>query len=293
MRAVTNMTRRRAIVAIATGCTIVAAAGAGTAQASSFVPKTVPCGFTSHVVAGGGMRVVGEAPANFHTRIQETAPGKSGALSFWFASARNSDSVVHKLGFFAICHRPPHRYEIVKHEVVVPAGGFLHDTATCPQGKVVIGGGARVAGNGRSEYSTSIQETAPGTSGGQSLWLVALRNHDTVKHAIVISAVCADKLDGYGVVHKDMLVAAGGFVRQTVGCPAGKVVYAGGASVLDGTSDFRTRMQETAPTTVGKSSAWLNAMTNADAKSHKVRMHAVCAAPFAGYKVYEKDINAS
>ena len=301
MQAVTNMTRRRAIVAIATGCTIVAAAGAGTAQAASFVPKTVPCGFESHVVAGGGMQVVGEGTKNFRTQIQETTPGTigGGVQSLWLVRARNNDTVAHKLGFFAICHRPPPGYQVVKREFVVPAGGFLRDTATCPKGKVVIGGGAAVVGEGSGNFRTSIQETAPGTIGGgaQSLWLVAMRNNDKRRHRIAISAVCADKLEGYSVVRKDSTLSAGGFVRSAAQCPKGMVVYAGGVSVIgEGTRNFRTRVQETAPGTVGASnetSVWLNAVSNADTKAHKIGMHAVCAAPFAGYEVYQQNVNAS
>jgi hypothetical protein len=56
------------------------------------------------------------------------------------------------------------------------------------------------------------------------------------------------------VVRKDTSVPAGGFLRATADCPVGKVVLAGGAQVVgEGTAEFRTRVQESAPGTVGGS----------------------------------------
>jgi len=83
-------------------------------------------------------------------------------------------------------------YEVVQADFVVPAGGFLRDTALCPVGKVVLGGGASVVGAGSANFHTVLQESGPGTIGGgaQSLWLVAIQNNDTVQHTIGIFAVC-------------------------------------------------------------------------------------------------------
>jgi hypothetical protein len=75
----------------------------------------------------------------------------------------------------------------------VAAGGFLRDTALCPVGKVVLGGGAAVVGEGTSNFHTALQESSPGTinGGAQALWLVAIQNNDSVQHTIGIFAVCA------------------------------------------------------------------------------------------------------
>jgi len=84
-------------------------------------------------------------------------------------------------------------YEIVQEDFSVASGGFLRDTALCPVGKVVLGGGAAVTGAGTADFNTVIQESSPGTIGGgaQSLWLVAIQNNDTVSHNIRIYAICA------------------------------------------------------------------------------------------------------
>lgn len=81
---------------------------------------------------------------------------------------------------------------MVFNDFLVPPGGFLRDTATCPAGKHVFGGGAAVIGEGTHNFHTAVQETSPGTIGGGALdlWLVAISNNDVVAHTIRISAVC-------------------------------------------------------------------------------------------------------
>jgi hypothetical protein len=83
---------------------------------------------------------------------------------------------------------------VVRVDITVPAGGFVRDTALCPVGKVVWGGGTQVVGEGTANFHTVVQESAPGTIGGgaQSLWLAAVQNNDTVQHTIGIFAVCAN-----------------------------------------------------------------------------------------------------
>ena len=295
-----KMTRnRRAIVAIAYATIIAATAGAGTAQAASVTRDTATCPAGS-VVAGGGMQVVGEGTADFRTSIQETFPGTKGggAPSLWLVAARNDGTAPHTFGLFVVCQPKPKGYEVVSRDFAVAPGGFLQKTARCPKGKVVIGGGAAVIHEGKYDFRTQIQESAPGTIGAaQSLWLVALRNNDGATHTIRIWAVCAPKPHGYVMVRRDFKVPANGFVRNTARCPKGTVVYAGGALVAgEGAGNFRTRMQETAPGYVGPAdeiSLWLNAVKNTDAKSHKIAMHAVCAARAKGYKVVRRDIKVA
>ena len=66
-------------------------------------------------------------------------------------------------------------YEVLSSNVVaVPAnGGFATQTVQCSAGKVVLGGGAQVVGEGSGDFETRLQESAPGTIGGgaRSLWL--------------------------------------------------------------------------------------------------------------------------
>lgn len=84
-------------------------------------------------------------------------------------------------------------YEVVRQDFNVAAGGFLREFLACPTGKVVLGGGAQVAGEGTANFHTVLQESTPATLGGgaQSGWLVAIRNDDTAAHTIAIQATCA------------------------------------------------------------------------------------------------------
>src|ERR1700751_1541592 len=70
-------------------------------------------------------------------------------------------------------------YQVVENAVSLPAGGFVRQTANCPAGKVVLGGGAAVVGAGSANFGTELQESEPGTLGGGavSLWLAAVSNH--------------------------------------------------------------------------------------------------------------------
>jgi hypothetical protein len=84
-------------------------------------------------------------------------------------------------------------YEVVRVDFPLAAGGFLRDTASCPTGKRVFGGGAQVVGEGTANFHTVIQESTVGTVGGTTdVYLVAIQNNDVVAHTIGIFAVCAN-----------------------------------------------------------------------------------------------------
>jgi hypothetical protein len=276
---------------------VAAAAAAAPAHAASFVTNTSICP-TGKVAVGGGSQVVGQGSADFKTTLQESAPGtvNGGLQSLWFSSLRNNDVVQHKVGLFAVCASKPLGYQVVRKDVIVPAAGFLRDTAICPVGKVALAGGAQVVGEGSADFRTRLQESAPGTinGGAQSLWLSAVRNLDLKAHRIGLFAVCANPPAGYQVVRKDTVVAANGFLRTTANCPAGKVVNGGGASVIGaGTGNFGTKMQESAPGTTGLPSVSVHlAAVRNGAAARTIGVHAVCSSPLAGYQVVRKDVIA-
>ncbi len=86
-------------------------------------------------------------------------------------------------------------------------------------------------------------------------------------------------LSGYQIVRIDYLLPAGGLLRNSAACPAGKVALSGGASVVDGSPNARTALQESAPVSVGNpaQSAWLVAIQNNDGIQHTIGIFAVCA----------------
>lgn len=180
-------------------------------------------------------------------------------------------------------------YQVVQESHVVAADGFLRSSARCPVGTVVLGGGARLVGEESDDFGTIVQESVPGTIGGQaqSLWLVAFRNPGPVPRTVEIRAVCAEPPPGYEVVRVDAALPAGGFIRQSVVCPAGLVALGGGAQVVGaGSADFRTVVQESAPGAVnGTTDVWVVAMTNTGAQERTIGFKAVCAEPPSGLQV--------
>ena len=199
----------------------------------------------------------------------------------WLAAVSNHSAVNRTLGIFAVCANKPKGYKVVEKKVGLPAGGFVRQTALCPAGKVVLGGGTAVVGAGSANFATVVQESTPGTIGGgaRSLWLAAVSNHSAINRTLGIFAVCANKPKGYKVVEKKVGLPAGGFVRQTALCPAGKVVLGGGTAVVGaGSANFATVVQESDPGTIGGStSLWLAAVSNHSRSNRTLGIFAVCA----------------
>jgi hypothetical protein len=251
-------------------------------------------------VTGGGAAVVSEGTGDFKTQIEGAQASTHFDLTthtvagLWATTIRNADGVSHQIGLFGVCVDSVSGYQVVSKDATVAAGGFLRDIATCPVGTVALGGGATDTSysvNQAASLDRIVQESAPGTSGGQSLWLTALRNNDSVSHVIKLFAVCANSPAGYQVIHKDVTLAAGGFVRDTAQCPVGSVVLSGGAAVVgSGSGDFKTRVQESAPGTAGSQSLWLTAMRNSDSVSHTTSLYAVCTNTLPGYQVVRADV---
>jgi hypothetical protein len=248
--------------------------------AGGFVRQTADCP-KGKVVLGGGAAVVGAGSANFGTEMQESEPGTiGGGTSLWLAAVSNHSRSNYTLGIWAVCATKPTGYQVVEHPVSLPAGGFVRQTANCPKGKVVLGGGAAVVGAGSANFGTEMQESEPGTiGGGTSVWLDAVSNHSASNYTLGLWAVCAQAPKGYQVVEKPVSLPAGGFVRQTANCPAGKAALGGGAAVVGaGSANFGTEMQESEPGTIGGgTSLWLAAVSNHSASNYTLGIWAVCA----------------
>jgi len=74
-------------------------------------------------------------------------------------------------------------------------GGFNRDVVPCPAGKVILGGGAQVVGEGTADFNTRLQESTPGLTGlnnATNVWLVSMKNLDGVAHNVRFFAVCAN-----------------------------------------------------------------------------------------------------
>ncbi|GHJ46998.1 hypothetical protein Cs7R123_43400 [Catellatospora sp. TT07R-123] len=279
------MTRRilAAAAAAALAVLIPAAPAHASVAPGGFTRATVACP-TGKVAVAGGTQVAGEGSRDFRTVLQESSP--SGSL--WLIAARNNDSTAHTIGLYAVCATAPSGYEVVRKDAVVTAGGFLRTYAVCPSGKVVLGGGAQVVGSGSADFRTVIQETGPDSAmaGALKLWRTAVSNNDSVAHTIGFFAVCANPPTGYEVVRRDVSVAAGGFLRTTANCPAGKAVLGGGGQVIDSSgANYQVVTQESAPGDAGGFGLFLTAMRNNGTATRTVALLAVCATSLPGYQI--------
>jgi hypothetical protein len=169
-----------------------------TAPAGGYARDIATCP-AGTVALGGGFRDLTAFGTNGSV-LEESAPSTSGGLSVWLIAAHNYDTSAHTLMLFTVCANAPAGYQVIHKDLTVAAGGFVRDTALCPVGTVVYGGGVAVVHSGTADFKTQMRETAPGTAGGQPLWLTALRNTDSAAHTISLYAVCANALPGYHVI---------------------------------------------------------------------------------------------
>lgn len=262
----------------------------GTAAAvvapGGFVRTIVSCP-SGKVAIAGGAAVVGEGTRDFRTVMQESAP----AGQSWLVAMRNNDVSAHTVSLFAVCVPVPPGYQIVRTDFVLGAGGFNETFALCPQGKVVFGGGTQVVGEGSRDFRTVIRQTAPDSvlNGALLLWRAAVSNNDLAAHTIGVFAVCANPPIGYERVRRDVAVAADGFLRTTVNCPAGKVVSGGGSVALNNNGgNQQTVTQESNPGSVGAAtSLWLTALRNGPI-AQSVALLGNCLTPPSGYQVVQR-----
>jgi hypothetical protein len=254
-----------------------------TLAGGAFLRDTVACP-AGTVALGGGVSVVGAGGGQeFQTVLHESTPGTvgGGAQSIWLVAVRNGGVPSHTVGIRAVCAEPPAGYHVATSDVALPVGGSVRSAAVCPAGTVVLGGGASVIGQGSSNFGTILQESAPSTVGGgaQSQWLVSIRNAGGEDRTVRLRAVCAEPLAGYQVVSHTVEVAADGYQRTTVLCPAGTAVLGGGASVVGaGSGPFPTALRESAPGQTGSpaQAAWLVSIRNGEFVNRNVGLRAVC-----------------
>ncbi|MER7276677.1 hypothetical protein ABT369_19760 [Dactylosporangium sp. NPDC000244] len=177
-----------------------------TVAAGAFVREVAACPAGTVALGGGASDTPysSNQPASTDRIVQESAPGTAGSQSLWLTALRNNDTVSHTIRLFAVCADAPAGYQVVHKDVTLAAGGFVRDTAPCPAGSVVLGGGAAVVGSGSADFRTRVQESAPGAADGRSVWLTALRNGGTATRTVSLYAVCAGPLAGYEIARSDV-----------------------------------------------------------------------------------------
>ena len=226
--------------------------GTPISAASVAVTESIACPTGKLVLSGGAI------PANTGAfqviSLAESGPDPSSPSSptAWRVGLVNRDSLQRQMLLVAVCANRLPGYEVARRAFSVAPSQWVRDTASCPTGKVALGGGATVSGgSGRQVFGQS----APGTLGGNAVWLASMLNGASTAKTVVVAAICADRtgLAGYEVVTRESTVArAAGVTAQSSLCPSGKTVVGGGArEVRSGSSSTMTLFASGPSSTLG------------------------------------------
>jgi hypothetical protein len=182
--------------------------------------------------------------------------------------------------------------EVVSTDRLVAAGGVVVDHAMCPDGKVVVGGGAWVELTSPEDFKTQLRESGPVATSPTVVrrWRAAVTNGAEEARTIRISAVCAAPPPGYQLVTKDVVLSSGGgYERTWAHCPQDTVALSGGAYVITPGLTNRVRLQESMLITPGEGWGWLVAVSNTDSVDRTVRISTICSEAPAGHEYVRKD----
>jgi hypothetical protein len=174
------------------------------------------------VATGGGF--------NVNTDVLVYTQAKNG--NGWTAVAKNNSGGDRTLRVYAECLTYPGASTTqVENNKTINAGSYGSETATCPAGSVVTGGGFTSAANG-SMWTYATWQNGNG-------WQVSEKNTGGAATLFHVYAVClsgtpltSDKVTATGSI------PAGGNASVQVACPAGKVATGGGWGLSDNEVPF-------------------------------------------------------
>jgi hypothetical protein len=157
-----------------------------TVQSGELVRQSVSCP-AGTVVLGGGAQVIGAGSSDFRTDLLETAPDAvSGTATSWTVALLNDGGQQRTIGFRAVCAQAPSGYQVTSVQHTVPGGGHYRQSAPCPDGTVVTGGGVGPEGEVALDLYPQIRESGPHPAG----WLAEVLNW-VVEQPVAIRAICA------------------------------------------------------------------------------------------------------
>jgi hypothetical protein len=163
--------------------------------------------------------------------------------------------------------------------ISVASNAEMAGEATCPQGTVVLGGGAYIKSTS-VELAINDSQPVPGSSGDDSTWYALVNNFSGAATTFNVYAVCATTPPGYEqVVGKTVNNPAGDQDSGTVSCPAGDVVLGGGASNTGGISFGMASSYPSSRT------SWTAAVSNFSGRDGEFAPVAVCALAYPGYTI--------
>jgi hypothetical protein len=225
--------RRRAGIVVISETTV--SDSSATKHASAKCPlNTVVLGGGADITGGdAGVRLTGDGPQKNHwvAAARELSAGYAGSWS---------------LRSWAVCAPQPKGYVIVSAQKYVATSGTI--TATCPQGKKVLGvGGLAWGGDGHAVLDT-VRPTNGLSLGLTGVYVEVFTDAPPQSEPINLAgvAICATPGIGLELVYASSSTSSNAYRTVSVGCPPGTDVHGMGASInggkgsvhLDGVTPF-------------------------------------------------------
>lgn len=182
---------------------------------------------------------------------------------------------------------PPGRLaavEIVKEEANV--GDFWELSASCPMGRIAIGGGAEAGfGDTPHGHDLNLISSRPMIEDGQATGWVVSAHHlwDNIPQTVTAYAICAAPPAGYQVLQSDPVQMPQKEVAKLT-CPTGKVVLGGGGTVAPGDWASLSKSYPTSATGAGTPNQWAVGGYG-DGTTTATTAFAICADPITDLTV--------
>jgi len=155
-----------------------------TVNASGQARASVSCPTGAKIMGGGGFSNSGSTSVNQNSSFPvKSGSGKSATFS-WFVDENNASTAPSSVTAYAVCGHAKGYTFVAGTSVSNPAGAQTEATATCPSGKVPMGGGVF---SSSGSVSVNTNTTYPLSSG----WAGFENNASTGTATVTTFAVCA------------------------------------------------------------------------------------------------------
>jgi hypothetical protein len=177
----------------------------------------------------------------------------------------------------AISASGPPGYQVVRSGPFdAPPGAFdSGNSATCPAGTVVWGGGVGFVGGSGPALTVNTSEPI-----GSSGWAARVNNTGTTTAKFLVDAICANRPTGYKIVYRIADNPPNTQAHATATCPSPKVLLGGGT--LSTSDQVAAILTSAWPRSSTKFTGYMYNGTTTDAK---LDVFAICGHKPAGYKI--------
>lgn len=243
-----------------------------TLDAGEFDEFTTACPEEVQEALFGGIRSIGSDGQEPATRVQYSAPGRSGDSSAWVVGVSNVGEEAEEVETYAVCAEPPPDFDIDTEDFVIGAGTYEEEGFACAgEDRVPLGGGVDFRGTG--EPDTRIEYGSPmALSSGAYGWEHGISNHASERREMQTIVLCAKAPEGYWIYSSREVLDRQFEEFQEACLSADPVVISGGAN----SGDTETRIASSYPDDV-TASTWHVGMSNETVASPEVITYAVCA----------------